>query len=109
MATIKYELSKKKRGETSEVKIRFSYKRGCVYRLHTWIYVPFASWNKERGQLIIPRMRTKERVSLSLLQSNLDELRNYLSTACIDVKGTEDGEYWQNAINVFLIGLLLYS
>ena len=104
MATIKYELSKKKRGETSEVKIRFSYKRGCVYRLHTGIYVPFASWNKERGQLIIPRMHTKERVSLSMLQSNLDELRNYLSTACIDVKGTEDGEYWQNTVNMFLNG-----
>lgn len=104
MATIKYELSKKKKGETSEVKIRFSYKRGCVYRLHTGIYVPFASWNKEKGQLIIPRMHTKERVSLSKLQSSLDELRNYLSAASIDVKGSEDSEYWQNAVKAFLNG-----
>ena len=104
MATIKYELSKKKKGETSEVKIRFSYKRGCVYRLHTGIYVPFASWNKEKGQLIIPRMHTKERVSLYKLQASLDELRNYLSAASIDVKGSEDSEYWQNAVNAFLNG-----
>ena len=104
MASIKYELSKKDHGGVSEVKLRFSYKRGCVFRLRTGIFVPITSWNKEKGQLVIPRMHTKERVTMSLQQSTLDDLRNYLCTASINAKGGENSSYWQNAINVFLNG-----
>lgn len=104
MASIKYELSKKDHGGVSEVKLRFSYKRGCVFRLRTDIFVPITSWNKEKGQLVIPRMHTKERVTMSLQQSTLDDLRNYLCTASINAKGGENSSYWQNAINVFLNG-----
>ena len=104
MASIKYELSKKDHGGVSEVKLRFSYKRGCVFRLRTGIFVPITSWNKEKGQLVIPRMHTKERVTMSLQQSTLDDLRNYLCTASINANGGENSSYWQNAINVFLNG-----
>ena len=104
MATINYEISKKCQGGKSEVKLRFSYKRGCVFRLRTGIFVPTTSWNKEKGQLVIPRMHTKEHVELSLQQSKLDELRNYLSTTSIGAKGNEDSDYWQNVIKAFLNG-----
>lgn len=102
MAAINFEISKKCQGGKSEVKLRFSYKRGCVFRLRTGIFVPTASWNKEKGQLVIPRMHTKEHVELSLQQSKLDELRNYLSTTSIGAKGNEDSDYWQNVIKGFL-------
>ena len=104
MATVKYYLSKKIQGGASEVIIRFSYKRDCVFRLRTGILVPIASWNNEKGQLKIPRLHTQEQIDLSLLKSKLDDLKNHLCTVCIEVKGSEDSAYWQDIVKVFLNG-----
>ena len=104
MATVKYYLSKKSQGGASEVIIRFSYKRDCVFRLRTGILVPIASWNNEKGQLKIPRLHTQEQIDLSLLKSKLDDLKNHLCTVCIEVKGSEDSAYWQDIVKVFLNG-----
>jgi hypothetical protein len=57
MATARFEVSKKTNCGKSEVKVRFSYKRGSVFRLNTGIWVPVGSWNSKKGKLVIPRMQ----------------------------------------------------
>lgn len=101
MAKVKYELSKKSKGGKSEVNLRFSYKRGNVYRLHSGIFVPTNSWNKEKSKVVIPRMHTSEQMRLSLLQAKLDDLSNFLTSSSINADGTEDSAYWQKMVAAF--------
>ena len=101
MATARFEVSKKTNCGKSEVKVRFSYKRGSVFRLNTGIWVPVGSWNSKKGKLVIPRMHTKEQVELSLLQSQIDELSNYLISASIETDGSESSDYWKQKIDAF--------
>lgn len=101
MATTKFEVSKKIINGRSEVKVRFSYMRGCVFRLSTGIWIPVASWNDKKGKLVIPRLHTKEQVELSVLQSKIDELSNYLVSASIEADGSESSDYWKQMIDAF--------
>lgn len=101
MATTKFEVSKKTKNGRSEVKVRFSYMRGCVFRLNTDIWIPVGSWNDKKGKLTIPRLHTKEQVELSVLQSKIDELSNYLISASIQADGSESSDYWKQKIDTF--------
>ena len=101
MATTKFEVSKKAKSGKCEVKVRFSYKRGSVFRLNTGIWVPVGSWNDKKGKLVIPRLHTKEQVELSVLQSQIDELSNYLVSASIEADGSESSDYWKQKIDAF--------
>ena len=101
MATTKFEISKKSKSGKSEVKVRFSYMRGCVFRLNTGIWVPVGSWNDKKGKLIIPRLHTKEQIELSVLQTQIDELSNYLASASIEADGSENSDYWKLKIDAF--------
>ena len=101
MATTKFEVSKKIINGRSEVKVRFSYIRGCVFRLSTGIWIPVGSWNAKKRKLVIPRLHTKEQVELSVLQSKIDELSNYLISASIEADGSESHEYWKQKIDAF--------
>lgn len=71
----------------SEVKFRFSYKRGCVFRLGSGIMVPVNSWNVAKERLIIPRIPGKEQTAISRLQNKIDELERFLNSAVVDVDG----------------------
>ena len=101
MATIKFEVSKKAKSGKCEVKVLFSYKRGSVFRLNTGIWVPVGSWNDKKRKLVIPRLHTKEQVELSVLQSQINELSNYLVSASIEADGSESSDYWKQKTGAF--------
>ena len=91
MATIKIEISKRgKANEPKELKIRFSYKRGCVFRLRSGIFVKEESWNVTKEKVVIPRMVTKQQKELKQLQSKIDSLLNYLKTESITAPKNAD-------------------
>lgn len=64
----------------SEVKFRFSYKRGRVFRLNTGIMVPVSSWNVAKEHLIVPRIPGREQIAISRLQNKIDDLERYLKS-----------------------------
>ncbi len=101
MATTKFEVSKKINSGKCEVKVRFSYKRGCVFRLNTGIFIPAGTWNEKKGKLIIPRIHNKEQIELSELQTQIDRLSTYLCSECISIDGKEGREYWERKIASF--------
>lgn len=104
---IKKSLSKKKKDGMSEVKFRFSYKRGCVFRLGSGIMVPVNSWNAAKERLIIPRIPGKEQTAISRLQNKIDELERFLNSAVVDVDGCVDSQFWRDRIAAFHNGGVL--
>lgn len=101
MATSRFNISKKVKKGLSELMLRFSYKRGCTFRLRTGFYVAASDWNEKKGRLIIPRLHTKEQDKLSRLQTTLDELVQFLAATSIETTGCEDKSFWQGKIAEF--------
>ena len=101
MATSRFYISKKVKKGLSEIILRFSYRRGCTYRLRTGFYVPATAWNEKKGKLIIPRMHTVEQVKLSRLQTSLEKLGQFLATTSIEANGHEDKSFWEQKIAEF--------
>ncbi len=100
MATIKIEISKRgKASEPKELKIRFSYKRGCVFRLRSGIFVKEESWNATKEKVVIPRMVTKQQKELKQLQSKIDSLLHFLKTESITAPKNADKNYWQKKLD----------
>lgn len=98
---IKKTISKKRKGGMSEVKFRFSYKRGRVFRLNTGIMVPVSSWNVAKEHLIVPRIPGREQIAISRLQNKIDDLERYLNSAVMDMCDTADSQYWHDKIIAF--------
>ena len=98
---IKKTISKKQTKGMSEVKFRFSYKRGFVFRLSTGIMVPVNSWNAAKERLIIPRIPGKEQTAIYRLQNKIDDLECYLNSAVVDMGDTADSKYWHDRIAAF--------
>lgn len=101
MSTTNFTISKKANNGLSELKVRFSYDREHSYRLRTYILVPQAAWNASKGKLIIPRMHTGEHGQLSKLQTQIDDLSNYLKAECLAAPASADKNYWDKKIQEF--------
>ena len=104
---IQKSISKKQTNGMSEVKFRFSYRRGCVFRLNTGIMVPSGSWNESKGRLVIPRIPGLEQTAMLRLQTKIDDLEQYLNSAVVGVCDSADSQYWRDKIFAFHNGGVL--
>ena len=101
MSTTNFSISKKANNGLCELKVRFSYDREHSYRLRTYILVPQAAWNASKGKLVIPRMHTGEHKDLSQLQTQIDDLSNYLKAESLVAPASADKNYWDKKIQEF--------
>ena len=101
MSTTNFSISKKANNGLCELKVRFSYDREHSYRLRTYILVPQAAWNASKGKLVIPRMHTGEHKHLSQLQTQIDDLSNYLKAESLVAPASADKNYWDKKIQEF--------
>jgi len=81
-----------------ELHVRFAYKRGCDFRLATGIEVPRASWDRVKQKVIIPRIPSPEKTSLTHIQNAISGLSALLSERAVCLSGVETKSWWQQQI-----------
>lgn len=76
MPTLQYRLAQKVSNGRSEVLVRFYSGTSFSQRAKSRIFVPVSAWDSAACALIIPRKITPDAVELSMLQRQLDALRD---------------------------------
>lgn len=80
MATLTFNLSSRvDELGSSELHIRFCASREQIYRIKSGIYVPVNRWTK-KNEISIPKLETKERKQLILLDSKIKTLKKHILT-----------------------------
>lgn len=107
MATIRKSLSRKKQNESGkhEIMLRLSFCRGKVYRIKSLIYINPKFWNVKKGEVIIPRVHTKELREAIDLQRQLNDLTSFIEERCATIPIEElDKECLEHIVHVFHYG-----
>ena len=107
MATIRKSLSRKKQNESGkhEIMLRLSFCRGKVYRIKSLIYINPKFWNVKKGEVMIPRVHTKELREAIDLQRQLNELTSFIEERCATIPIEElDKECLEHIVHVFHYG-----
>lgn len=96
MATIKFNLSSKKRSDTGEheMLLRLSVDRKHVFRAKTGLFISKKSWDDKKQRVVVSRMHTVENLVLNKLQGEIDALKNRIISEALSVPTANLNKAW---------------